>query len=449
MAKITCPNPECKTVSALPDVYVGRPVRCKKCKTIFTPAPASAVTSGPPPGPSDVITVVARRVGTEGEGTYSLVAAPRQGFTRRWIAAAVAALVLPILAGGGLAIFLWLTSPPAAPGERFGGIEIGSKGVNYVHFEIFPDEEKGYNWRILDKDSAKTSLTKGMDERGDFDPERLAETVKAVRVFYDCLRKQHHVPPDKIFISGSSSLPKAFVPRQGGDKAAVVQMRKSALTEAVEQATDKRMEFVDVEEELRLQVRGAVPIRDHHKALYVDVGTGNTRAGYLKRSGLVIKFEGPGIRDTVKDRLADAGLRERFQKEIKSHGGVRATEKAYLAGAISWVMATYLHPSERGTYVTFKPGDIDRFAEAVKDKDYLGTFVVPPGLPAEEAEKLKEDVQMIQEIFQDHAQLVAGAEILKALAAELEFSKKELRFFRYSHLAVLFASVYEKSGHEW
>jgi hypothetical protein len=342
---------------------------------------------------------------------------------------------------------------PAPPvirqAERFGGIEIGSRGVNYVHFGVFPDDERVSNWQILDNDSAKTDLTKGMGENGDFDAQRFGDTVQAVRFFYDCLRKQHLVRPDKIFIVASSSLPKAFLPRQGGDKAAVVQMRKRALTEAVEKATGKRMEFIDVDEELHLQIRGAALISDHHKALYVDVGTGNTRGGYLKRSGLLVRFEGPGTYDTFKNRWAGAELRERFRKGIRTDAGVRAAEKVYLAGGIAWVMTTYLHPSERGTYVTIQPKDIDRFAEAVKDKDYVSKFVPPPVLGAKETKKLKEDVQMIQEIFPDHDYLVAGAEVLKALAAELEFSKKELRFFRYSHLAVLFAWVYEKSGHKW
>jgi len=46
MAKIVCPNPDCRMVSDLPDQYLGRQVACKHCKKVFV---ATAVGGGPKP----------------------------------------------------------------------------------------------------------------------------------------------------------------------------------------------------------------------------------------------------------------------------------------------------------------------------------------------------------------------------------------------------------------
>src|SRR4051812_9126354 len=62
MAKVRCPNPNCRKVSLLPDAYTGRRVRCKGCGTQFTATPLTG-QSAEISAEGDVIPVGARRVG--------------------------------------------------------------------------------------------------------------------------------------------------------------------------------------------------------------------------------------------------------------------------------------------------------------------------------------------------------------------------------------------------
>src|SRR4029450_5060903 len=72
MAKVQCPNPQCRKVSSFPDAHLGRKARCKNCNTLFTTVAidSHAPTAEAPPSvaaqagaSTSVVTVVARRVG--------------------------------------------------------------------------------------------------------------------------------------------------------------------------------------------------------------------------------------------------------------------------------------------------------------------------------------------------------------------------------------------------
>src|SRR5262249_45227104 len=156
-AKVQCP--ECNAISPIPDNVLGRKVRCKNCKAEFVATAREGIKTSrdkpleiPPEDPGAVITVVARRIG--GKAANTAAGSPL------WLAVALLALLLPIAGAGAFAALKW-NRPGAGtedatatdntsggssrePGEYYGAIEVGSKGVKYAYFEIYPDKEHSY-----------------------------------------------------------------------------------------------------------------------------------------------------------------------------------------------------------------------------------------------------------------------------------------------------------------
>src|SRR5439155_3198085 len=100
-----------------------------------------------------------------------------------WCFAALLAFVLPITAASTFVILNWKNDSSADAGEgsgsaeRYGGIEIGSKGVKFTVFEVFPDERLGHDYRILAHGSSNTNIVNGMEKSGTFDEQGLTKTA--------------------------------------------------------------------------------------------------------------------------------------------------------------------------------------------------------------------------------------------------------------------------------
>jgi hypothetical protein len=464
-AKIQCPA--CKTVSSLPDAYLGRKVKCKACGGQFTAAAQEGLRSAEAVGPaavSGVVTVVARRVVAAGPSA-PVRPASRAGWRRAaWLAGL--ALFLPLAAAAVVAAVFWARRGQS---ELYGSIEVGSAGVKYACFEIFPKEGVGYDYHVVAKDSTSIKLVAGLKEKGRFDADALRKTVQAVRTFHDRLVKEYKVPPDKVYVMVSGGLEGAIA-RAGPPEA---ERNRKELADAVEKEVGKRADFLDLQREARCQIEGIVPRADLDSSLLLDVGAGGTRGGYRESSGVLKDLEAPGVRgflDEVKRaqgnrpgesfaslaaELAEANLNAPLREKVAQEPGlVHDPKKIYLVGGIVWVMAAYRHPSDRGNYVELSENDIPEFADAVAaDPDCLNKFEPPAGLDDAEREKMKKEIRDMRKRFNGD-ELVAGAAVLRALAAELKFKndaaskddKKRLIFYRHGDIASLMESVAEKAG---
>jgi hypothetical protein len=472
VAKIMCPNEDCKTVSHLPDAYLGRRVTCKKCKTSFVASVLSEAPTAPSPSSSEVLTVVARRVGAKGPGLRTNVpekesplpgqelrTAPPARRTAMMVAAALS-LLLPIMAASGFVAWKGFGKPgEEGAGETYAAIEIGSKGVKYVPCRIYPS---GDIEPLLNTDPENTNIVWEMGKTGYFDPEGLKTTVKVVAKFHELLEKQHQVAPDRIFVVGSSGLFGALESRKDPEKTNLIEKNKTALDEAVQNATGKHVEFMSLDQEISFQLKGMVRSSDLDSALLVDIGSGGTRGGYLEeKTGVLRTLKGLGVTPFYKDissqvtpgdsfvKVAGASqrrLRQEFHEQTVKNPGLLERDKVYLSGGIVWVMATYRHPKERANRVKLDANDIDIFVKDVRsDPNLLSSFTPPASLKEAERTKLESDIKSMRKNFNPE-QLIAGAEILEALSTELKLrEKKERWWFRHSHIAWVAAYVNEQS----
>jgi hypothetical protein len=399
--------------------------------------------------------VVARRVGAA-PAAVSLVSRAAT------LVAAAAALLLPIAAACGFVVWKGFGTRGASTStEPYAAIEIGSKGVKYVWCRVTPSEG-GPELLPLEKESENTSVVQGMEKTGLFDPAGLKDTVKVVAKFHELLVEKRQVAPERIFVVGSSGLFGALQSRKGPEKDELLEKNKADLSEAVRKEIGKKVDFVDLEMEAQYQLRGMVR-GDLDSALFIDVGGGSSRAGYREPTGVIRTLQGPGVTafyGTVKGRvkppaqLADVAgalardeLRPTFRKQTDKNPGLLVPDKVYFGGGIAWVMATCLHPASRGPRVALAADDVDDFAERVrKDPRLLESFAAPPSLSEKDREELEIEIKRMRKNFNPE-QLIAGAELLKALSAELELGKKKERWwFRHSDVAWVLAYLEERTG---
>jgi hypothetical protein len=481
MARAVCPNPECQTVSPVPDTFLGRKVTCKKCKTAFVVTATVEITVDARPITSELLTVVARRVGAKNgaaKETMLADAAPAKSsaMTPLWAATLMAAVVVLVLPVSGAGLFVAFhnwgknRTPNAArvneTGEMYGGIEIASSGVKATVIELYPSQKYEYDYRTIFKKSRDTKVVTGLDKNDQFDADALGDTINTVQSYFERLTKEYRLAPEKIQIVGGSGLFKAIRDRKDRSedvKAELIHNNQAVLTEKVAKATGKQMEFIDVRQEVKLMITGLVRERETARAMLIDVGSSATRGGYRDQAGGFVTFEGPGVAlfesrlrasgakphdyPAVARNLAEKELHEPLRKELEHErkAGLKNRDIVYLNGGAVWVLATFTHPQERDIFVPLKAQDIKDFHALVcSNPEAFPVLRLPDGMDAKTNEDVQTEVADMKDRFKPQ-RLLAGAEVLKAIAEEFHFENKELYFTRDGgDVGWLLADIIEK-----
>lgn len=195
-----------------------------------------------------------------------------------------------------LTAVLWQTDLSAA--ERRGGIEIGAKGVKATAVEIGEGPSGRTIKTILNKVS-NTTVTAGVVETGKYDPNAIRETATEAGNFARLMRDEFGIPPEKVRVIGSSGLPTAT--------------NRHALVEAVKEATGlPAMEFLSPCREVELTIAGLTTEAERKNAILVDVGSGNTKGGYIGTGNQPVCFSIPLGSVTYAGRVSRDSPREPF-----------------------------------------------------------------------------------------------------------------------------------------
>jgi hypothetical protein len=351
----------------------------------------------------------------------------------------------------------------AAPSETellHGGIEIGSKGIKAVAVRV-SDEDEGYAVKILYAEIINTTPVQTKDGR--FTPEAIRDTGNAVGRFYQRMLQDYHVPAENLHLVVSSGL----VGDNPQDLAAEVRRR-----------TGKTPAFLDVDSEVQLTVSGAIPRRYKYAqkwydnrgiSVLIDIGSGNTKGGYQQLRQVAIgapdyDYVTWGITKGVvtyttevskvagetadyptfakhSQELCNTSLRASLRNEVARKPGLINRKKVYFTGGIAWAMATLLHPEDRRSFTPLTTDDINTFYKrATTDPEAL----LEPDLSRITNAALRQDaereVESVRNTFTPK-NLIAGAEILRAVAAEMNLTSKRLLFVRYGHLAWILSYV--------
>jgi serine/threonine protein kinase len=330
-------------------------------------------------------------------------------------------------------------------GNTFGAIEIGSKGIKgAVIQELDTLNDDGFKYKAREEKEGISPLNVNASK-----PSAQDDTVKAVSGMMKEMQERFSIPCEQIVIYGSSGLAK---------KAS----HKEALTKEIEKTTGREMKFISPEDEARFVFDGVVPDWRRTEVITVDVGSGNTKGSFLKDAGKK-EYEnyevGVGTGDfsreidqkrgdikfvTAAERMKKTVVIPQIRDAIQRKPGILNSRRVYLAGGISWALATLTHPCDKDQNIQRKEERVAGFTK-LRSED-INTFynnvtrarktLFQPNLTACSPTQLvraQKDIAKIQKDVFSENDLIAGAEILRAFSDELKFSEKDSIFFaRYA-----------------
>lgn len=503
MAKVKCPNAKCQKELIVSDEVLGQRMRCKVCNTLFmTQAAISAAPAASPAKKASTASLSRSSVTNKASVSRSNVfnretVAPTEqasvalppapppepdNLGTGVIVAAVLALVLPIAAASGFVMYKTMRAKggggigeSVVVSERslHAGIEIGAKGVKLVVLDVAPDPEFGYDVAPREvPDAVNTTLVAGLDVNGRFDPEAQQETVRAVSKFYQHARDQHQVPEDHIYVVGSSSL---FATLKKGDPAEAkeqeilrtIQTNKESLAEAVRKATGKSIDFLEAADQVKQSFNGIVPRPYRPESVIFEFSSGNTRAAYPEDSNRLVSAElAYGTityhkhvsKVTAKtrlplsqeaQRLAGQELIAPFQQHVDRKPGLISQRRVYLSGGIVWAMVNYVHPSDRKAMVElFANGadEVDTFSQLLqRNQQQVIEECLAKVSDAKDHQTAEADLKNINKQFTQE-QMIAGAELLRAIAETGRFRGRKVYFARHGYFAWVLSYVGEKGA---
>jgi hypothetical protein len=336
---------------------------------------------------------------------------------------------------------LALIAAPTDPAKTHGGIEIGGRGVKATVLEVQPG---GIYRRLFSKTRNITLST--LDDRGAFRPLAIDETVKSVAEFYRIFRETYKLPPERIHIVGSSGVPKA--------------VNRADFVKAVNKATAKDLRFIDDRTEVALTITGVVPRDERDISIILDIGGGNTKGGYQPTGKPLVYVAVPlgsvtftdKVRQRAKEKktslvVAAADLRESelvkpLREGARTMPDLAGRKKVYLSGGMVWAMVSIIKPGAvDDALVTFTVADISAFHKLVARSPGRFPGVDLAGIRDEgRRSRAKAALGAVGKAYQAD-NLVAGAEILRALGETFRLEEKTLIFPRNAVFGWLAAYV--------
>lgn len=387
-----------------------------------------------------------------------------------------------LLSAGTLTVFRWLfllsilitvggddvrcqtsntsnSNPTVNLAELHGGIEITPRVVRAIGLRISNGSE-GDNIKVLYYDQSVP--TTPFPREAKFPPEYIRDVAQSVQKMVEKLQRDYRILPEQIYVVGLSDLN--------------VQNRDE-LAKEIRDKLGKEVAFLDAESEIQLGIAGTVPRRyrsngkwfdNRSVSMLLDISNSNIRGGYqqliqTQRGGTeydyvtwdipkgttslaveVASAIGPNTDlQTFAKRasLSSGSYRVLARMEAAKKPGLMTRRKVYLTGSIIWALACLLHPEDQRSYVPITMNDIDNFyRRAVTDPDAL----LNPDLSKitdvnvrNEARRSREAVKAVY----NAKSLIAGAELLKALASELKLADRMMLYARYSYLARILSYV--------
>jgi len=348
----------------------------------------------------------------------------------------------------------------AEPDELYAGIEVSQEGVKAAAIRV-GGGEAGESLRLVYSETIKATLLPGPD--GKLPPEAIKEAARAARKLQTRLQQEYHVQPDRIYLIGRIN--------PGGSQ-------PENLVKEIKQQTGQTISFLTADNEAQLSIVGVIPQREkagdawvdvRGSAVWIEIGDGDTRGGYQlykKSPSAKPVFElvtmnipyGAGVfaREVnrqigeSKDRqsfirrarkLSATSLSQALKKERERKPGLIYRKQVFLTGAIVRTLATLLYPEDKQMFVPLTIDDIALFAEKVaRNQDSL----LNPDLSRMRDQRLRREIDRELESVRDAftlEQLIAGAELLKAVATEFDWRGKKVWFARHGHLGCLLSYI--------
>ncbi len=371
-------------------------------------------------------------------------------------AVAPATLLIIVLSG-----MVWAQeASEAGLGELYAGIEVSHEGVKAAAIRV-GEGEVGESVKLVYSETIKAPLLPGQD--GKLPPEAVKDAARAAQKLQTRLQQEYRVQPDRIYFIGRIN--------SGGSQ-------PEDLVKEIKQQTGQTISFLTADNEAQLSIVGVIPQRSkagdawvdvRGSSVWIEIGNGDTRGGYqlYKKSpsakptfdlvtmnipygtGIFAREVNRQIGES-KDRqnfirraqkLSATSLSQALKKERERKPGLVYRKQVFLTGTIVWALATLLYPEDRQIFVPLTVDDIEMFGEkTARNQDSL----LNPDLSRIRDQRLRGEIERELESVRDAftpEQLIAGSELLKAVATEFDWQEKKVWFARHGHLGCLLSYI--------
>jgi hypothetical protein len=319
----------------------------------------------------------------------------------------------------------------------YGGVEVGSKGVKAQAYRIVIKDEEFYDLSELFRESINTTIIAGVKETGSFSKEGIEETAQAVKTLIEKL-KEKGVPAENIFVVTSSAISSV--------------KNRDELAKRIKELTGYGTEFLSVKEELLYGIAGSVPPKYYFNSIFVDIGSGNTKIGYLEKVAESINVKSFEIPYGTVSLTEKASKGSNFQAELKSilrkeiepalkreaqkNPAYLNRKNVFLVGGIVWAITSLEKPSKvEEAYIKLTVEDIKRFSQALQKTPDKVLNPDLSNLKPELRDKAKKQIDKVKDVFSLN-NLYAGSKLLETIGRAYNFEKKNLMFSRYGNWLV-------------
>jgi hypothetical protein len=345
------------------------------------------------------------------------------------------------------------------PKTLHGGIELSPKAVRAIALRI-SNAEEGFNIKILYSNT--TTIDRPYPSDGKLTLDYIHNVANIVQTYLERLYKEYRIPLNQVYVIGISDL---------------VTQNPDDLKNEVYGRTGKTINFLNAEAEIQLGIAGVIPRRyqlnnkwydNRGISSLIDLGISTTKGGYqqLKQSDSgrpgydfstwdipkgVVTFadevnkavgDNADYKTYAKEAAAiSVSFKEQIRTEVIKKPGILTRKKLYLTGGIVTAMVTLMHGDDQRAYIPITLDDINAFHDRV--------VAAPESLFNQELsrirdEKLRDELRKAHEAVRQTftpKTLIAGAALLRALAAELNLWDKRVLYPRHAQLARILSYV--------
>ncbi len=343
-------------------------------------------------------------------------------------------------------------------GDLYAGVEIGAKGIKLSIIEVKLDKN-GENDYTLKLDSSINTDAAALSYQSE------KETFDAITIFYNIIREKYEIPAARIHIVISSGLKQELDKYNKVDYFAMI-VRPKQLDPKI------KINYITVEQEAELSFKGIVPSNNRLTANQLDVGSGNTKGGYIntKRSFIPVTFplgtksfqrlleeKMPGnakIDDymhTAEKIIVDS-LGRLIVYQFRDKPDFKSRDIIYVSGGIVWAIASLMHPELiKQNHVELSQEDISNFRKLVySDYENLINPSLKNRLNEDDTKASLDNIKRVVKTY-DQKALLSGSIWLEEVIKQVNTlnASKKLIFPRYAYVGWISGYIMDKISKQY
>lgn len=341
-------------------------------------------------------------------------------------------------------------------GDLYAGIEIGAKGIKLSVIDVkLTNGENDYTLKLDTSINTDAAALSYQSEK---------ETLDAITILYGIIQQRYDIPAQRIHIVISSGL------KQELDKYNKVEYF-AGIVRPKELDPKIKIGYITVEQEAQLSFKGIVPQMNRLTANQLDVGSGNTKGGYLDANRNFVPVTFPIgtksfqrlLESRINGNLSLFDYRKAAEKliidslgrmvvyQFREKSDLKSREIVYLSGGIVWCIASLIHPEMiRQNHVELTLQDINDFQNMVTTDFESLTKPDLSKMSTDDANTSMANIKRVLNTY-DQKALLSGSVWLQELITQLNTTNPNKKFIfpRYAYVGWISGYIIDKISKQY